>query len=829
VPDSDPLDQLLTTVYAGKVVRKDLLHQIKGGDNVPSYVLEYLLGRYCASDDPDEIRVGIAAVKQVISSNYFRHDEANKAQSLVEQKGSHRFIDRVEVRFVPGEDKYWASMDNFNFNRIHVNERFYRQYERLLEGGVWAIVDLEYHAVEDEEHPRGKGSPFHISEMRPVQLARFDLEEYCEGRRKFTTDQWIDAVLRSAGLEPAHMTRRLKLLLIARFLPFVEKNYNLIELGPRGTGKSYAFSQFSPYCILISGGKASSANLFYNNARRQVGLVGFWDVVGFDEVGGMKVTDPDTVQIMKDYMANGRFSRGITQVLAEASMAFIGNLNHSVETLVQHPEMDLFQPLPKEFDLALIDRFQFYLPGWEVPKNSNDLLTNRYGFVSDYLSEAFHALRKQNRFDEAERCVRFGPDVEGRDATAARKTVSGFLKILHPDDGATAAEVAEYADLALESRLRVKEQLRKRAPFEFSKTHFTFTTLNDGQERITQVPEQAHRPITDELRVKAPPEKQATPITPPHPTPTHEETSRQGSTIKDSYDPGDSIDGQFEVVERLGFGGFSQVYRVRRVIDGMTIDDTEFALKIFRASDSAESVQREIKALRLISHPRIVKVIWSGKTADGQWYIVSELLQGETLEPYADGSKEMSLPAAATAISQLLEGLEAIHPDSERIEALEGLARAGEIDEDQFHQLRALKSSGLVHRDIKPHNVVLTDDGIVLIDFGIASRVGDRVLTTRGTLPYQSPDIIRGAEGWDVSADLFAAGVVLYRLVCQEHPYENWEPRLDRSPSDPREYRPELPPDFAAFLTKACAAHRQDRFKTAREMRAELEVVGRGL
>src|SRR5919205_221331 len=348
----DSLDRRLTTAYAGKVVRKDLLHQIKGGDNVPSYVLEYLLGRYCASDDPEEIRLGIEAVKKTIRDHYFRHDEANKAQSLVEQQGSHRFIDRVEVRFVPSENKYWAAMDNFSYSRIHVNERFYRQYDRLLEGGIWA------------------------------QVARFDLEEFCQGRRDFTTEQWMDVLLRSAGLEPSRMERRLKLLLLARFIPFVEKNFNFIQLGPRGTGKSYVFSEVSPYCILISGGKASSANLFYNNARRQVGLVGHWDTVAFDEVSGMKVQDPDTIQIMKDYMANGRFSRGVTQVLADASLAFVGNLNQSVETLVQNASTDLFQPLPKEFDLAVMDRLHFYLPGWEIPKNSKDLLTTHYGFVS---------------------------------------------------------------------------------------------------------------------------------------------------------------------------------------------------------------------------------------------------------------------------------------------------------------------------------------------------------------------------------------------------------------------------------------------------------------
>jgi ATP-dependent Lon protease len=483
----DALDSKTTHAFAGKVVRKDLLHQIKGGENVPSYVLEYLLGRYCASDDENEIRIGIDAVKETLKTNYFRHDESNKAQSLVEREGRHRFIDRVEVRFLPSETKYWASMDNFGFSRIHVLDEFHRRFERLLEGGIWAIVDVEFRPGDEAS---AKGSPFHIADLKPIQLARFDFDEYCTARKEFTTAEWIELLLRSSGLEPSRFEQRLKLLLLSRFIPFVEKNYNFIELGPRGTGKSYAFSEMSPYCILISGGKASSANLFYNNARRQVGLVGHWDVVAFDEVGGMKVTDQDTIDIMKNYMANGRFSRGVAQVLADASLAFVGNLNQPVESLVQNTATDLFQPLPKEFDLALIDRFHFYLPGWEVPKNSKDILTSHYGFVTDYLAEAFRALRKQNLYDVVDRFYRFGSHVEGRDATATKKTVSGLLKLLHPHGEYAKAEVQEYTELALETRRRVKEQLKKRGSFEFYKTSFSYIDQDDGTERVVSVPEQ---------------------------------------------------------------------------------------------------------------------------------------------------------------------------------------------------------------------------------------------------------------------------------------------------------------------------------------------------
>ncbi len=482
----DELDRKANSIFAGKVVRKDLLHKIKGGENVPSYVLEYLLGKYCASDNDEEIRIGVDAVKETLRANYFRHDEANKAQSMVEQRGKHRFIDRIEVRFLASENKYWASMDHFGYTKIHVREEFYRRFERLLEGGIWGIVDVEFR-ISDEGK---KDSPFYIVDLRPIQLAKFDIGEYLDGRRAFTRSEWIDLLLRSLGLEPVLMDSRVKLLLLTRLIPFVEKNYNFIELGPRGTGKSYAFSEMSPYCMLISGGKASTANLFYNNARRQVGLVGHWDVVAFDEVGGMRITEPDVVQIMKDYMANGRFSRGITQVLADASLVFLGNLNQPVESLVQNSATDLFQTLPREFDLALMDRMHFYLPGWEVPKNSQDMLTAHYGFVTDYIAEAFRTLRKQNWFDEAEKAFRFGSHVEGRDATATKRTVSGLLKILHPDGAWTKDELREYVELAMEGRRRVKEQLKKRGSFEFYKTSFSYIDLETDIESTVGVPEQ---------------------------------------------------------------------------------------------------------------------------------------------------------------------------------------------------------------------------------------------------------------------------------------------------------------------------------------------------
>jgi ATP-dependent Lon protease len=472
----DELDRQLTTAFGGKVVRKDLLHRIKKGTNVPTFVLEFLLARFCASDKPAEIDAGMEAVLATLQDNYVRPDEANAAQSKVATKGKHRFIDKVHVRFVEKEKRHWASLENFNSQRIAVGEKFYRDNDRLLEGGIWAEVTLAHNAIEDDDYA------FYIEDLRPIQLSRFDFELYAEGRKAFTRDQWLNAIMRSVGLEPARLSKRVKLHYIARLAPLVEPNYNYIELGPRGTGKSYFFSEFSPYATLISGGQATKATLFYNNARRKVGLVGYWDTVAFDEVGGIKVRDPDTIQIMKDFMANGRFSRG-AEVIADASFSFVGNIDLSIDQVVNSTEYDLFQPLPPELDLAVMDRFAAYIPGWEMPKNSSEFLTNRYGFITDYLAEAFHyQFKHTNRYEEVSRRIRLGNAIEGRDEKGIKKTVAAFLKILHPDGAATDEEFEEYVAYATECRRRVKEQMNKRKPDdEFARINLSFITATEEE------------------------------------------------------------------------------------------------------------------------------------------------------------------------------------------------------------------------------------------------------------------------------------------------------------------------------------------------------------
>ena len=479
----DSLDTKLNEVFEGKLVRKDLLHRIKKGTNVPTFVLEFLLAKYCASNAEAEINAGLEAVIATLQENYVRADESNAAQSKVATRGKHRFIDKIHVRYVETEKRHWAALENFNSQRIAINHKFYNDNERILEGGIWAEVTIAHNEVEEDNYA------FYVEDLRPVQLSRFDFEQYTEGRKEFSRDEWLDAVLRSVGLEPSKLSQRVKFHFIARLAPLVEPNFNFIELGPRGTGKSYFYSEFSPYSTLISGGQATKATLFYNNARGKVGLVGFWDTVAFDEVGGIKIRDQDTIQIMKDFMANGRFSRGV-EVIADASLAFVGNIDLSIEQIVNSTEHDLFQPMPKEFDLAVMDRFALYLPGWEMPKNSSDFLTENFGFITDYLAEAFHYMfQHSNRYEEVSKRIRLGSQIEGRDEKGINKTVCAFLKMLHPDAPPTDEEFDEYVAYAVECRRRVKEQMNKRkADEEFAKINLSYMN-SAGEEVFVHCPE----------------------------------------------------------------------------------------------------------------------------------------------------------------------------------------------------------------------------------------------------------------------------------------------------------------------------------------------------
>lgn len=480
------LDKLLNERFAGRVVRKDLTKLIKEGANVPVYVLEYLLGMYCASDDAETIKSGLETVKNILAENYVRPDEAEKVKSKIRERGSFKVIDKVTVKLNENRDAYEALLSNLGIKNAEVPDSYVKQFEKLLVGGIWCIVTIQYRYEENQ-----KTSPFMVSDLKPIQMPNMDMEELFSARKGFTDEQWIDALLRSTGMEPTCFKERVKWHLLARMIPLVENNYNLCELGPRGTGKSHIYKEISPNSILISGGQTTVANLFYNMAARKVGLVGMWDVVAFDEVAGINFKDNDGVQIMKDYMASGSFSRGRESISASAAMVFVGNLpqGQTVETLVKTSH--LFSPFPEVMiDSAFFDRFHAYVPGWEIPKMRPEFFTNQYGLIVDYLAEWVREMRKRSFADAIDKWFKLGNNLNQRDTIAVRKTVSGLLKLINPDGHYTKDSTRKCLEYALETRRRVKEQLKKIGGMEFYDVHFSYIDLEDQQERFINVPEQ---------------------------------------------------------------------------------------------------------------------------------------------------------------------------------------------------------------------------------------------------------------------------------------------------------------------------------------------------
>jgi len=483
------LDRKAASVFAGKVVRKDLVRKVKVGANVPVFVLEYLLGKYCATDDPLAIDAGLKVVNNTLSSNFVRPDEANKAQSMVKEKGKHTFIDKVQVRYVSEDDKYWAELKNFGHKYVHIPERFLRDFDRLLMGGIWAQLDIRHNYDEEQ---KGKRSPFWIDSLKPIQLATFDLEEYRECRKQFATDEWIDLLLRTIGLEPSYFNRRQKLHYLVRLIPLAEANYNLVELGPRETGKSYGYQELSPYSILLTG-PTTVANLFFNMASGKIGLVGIWDAIGFDEVADLQKMPKEVVTTLKTYCESGTFARGKDSLSGMASIAMFGNTNQPVEVMVRSSH--LFMPMPDVIreDMAFLDRIHFYIPGWEMPKMKVDFFTTHYGFVVDYLAEALRELRKHTFTEVLDRNFSLGSHLKSRDVKAVRKTVSGLVKLIYPNGELTKEELAELVELSLEGRRRVKEQLKKMGSFEFHQTSFSVIDNETREERFIGVPEQGGR------------------------------------------------------------------------------------------------------------------------------------------------------------------------------------------------------------------------------------------------------------------------------------------------------------------------------------------------
>ena len=485
-PSRDTLDDKVNRIFAGKVVRKDLVRKVKVGANVPVFVLEYLLGKYCASSDEMAIQMGMQVVNDTLADNYIRPDEATKAQSRVKENGRHTFIDKVKVRLV--DSQYWAEVTNFGHTHVHIPDRYVRDFDRLLTGGIWAQVDMRF---EYDEETKGK-NPFWIDKLTPIQLASFDLEEYRRLRAEFTTDEWLDFQMRSMGYEPTVLERRVKLLFLSRLIPLCERNYNLVELGPRGTGKSYAVQELSPYAALLTG-PTTVANLFGHMNGKQKGMLMIWDVVGFDEVADLQKMPKEVITTLKTFCESGQFQRGQEAMAGYASIAMFGNTQQPIDVMVQTGH--LFAPMPEVIrdDMAFIDRLHFYLPGWEVPKMRNEHFTDHYGFVIDYLAEALRELRKQNFTEIIDHYFSLGAHLNARDRKAVRRTVSGLVKILHPHGQVSQEDLAELLELALEGRRRVKEQLKKMGSFEYYQTSFSYLINDTGEEKFVGVAEQGGR------------------------------------------------------------------------------------------------------------------------------------------------------------------------------------------------------------------------------------------------------------------------------------------------------------------------------------------------
>lgn len=490
----------LRQYYDGRIVRKDLTKSIREGANVPVYVLEYLLGQYCNSDVPEIIDEGVENVKRILRDNYVRPDEAQKIMSLLRERGSYTIIDRISVILNTREDRYEATFSNLGIKGIPVQPSYVKDYDRLLCGGIWCILQLEYEFIEEDKK---NTQPIRVRKLTPIQMPHVDMEEVKNGRKAFTKEEWMDVMLRSTGMEPDRLSERVKWLLIARMIPLVENNFNMCELGPRSTGKSYIYEQISPNSILVAGGQTTVANLFYNMSNNTVGLVGMWDCVAFDEVAGIKFKDKDGVQIMKGYMASGSFSRGKAEVQAKASMVFVGNINQSVETLQK--TSSLFDPFPPEIgtDTAFLDRLHCYIPGWEIPKFRPDSFTDDYGFITDYLSEFMRELRKDNYSNIAEKYYKLGSNLNQRDAIAVRKLISGLIKLVYPDEVVTKEEVREIVEISLELRRRVKEQLKKLGGMEFYDVNFSYIDNDSFEEHFVSVPEQGGGKLIPEGMGKA--------------------------------------------------------------------------------------------------------------------------------------------------------------------------------------------------------------------------------------------------------------------------------------------------------------------------------------
>jgi uncharacterized protein (TIGR02653 family) len=812
----DDLDQLAAQVFDGYLVKKDLAQQFRGQYPVPTYVGEFLLGRYCATTDPEEIAAGLEMVQRSMRERTIRAGEEELFKHRAREKGRVKIIDLLRARLDSRSDAYKAELPSLQLNDIHISSDLVNEHQRMLTGGFYAEVTLEYIAALAQQQG---GQPFRVEAIRPIQMSTHDaLGEFVSGRKHFTLEQWRDLLLRSVGFDPTRFTPRQQDILLLRMVPFVVNNYNAVELGPRGTGKSHLFQQVSPYAHLVSGGRATIANMFVNMNTGRRGLVAQYDVICFDEVSGISFDQREGVNILKGYMESGEFSRGKESIRADGGIVMVGNFD--VDVWNQLRTGHLLGPLPKEMrnDTAFMDRIHAYIPGWDVPKLDPSYFTDHFGFVSDFLAEVWSRLRRSSRLDVLQGRLEWGSQLSGRDRKAANNTVDGLLRLLYPDPEMEVPGefFAWAATIALESRRRVKEAQAFIGADEFGETDLSFS-IGGGPDVVVYCGESLRHRAQMESEAQGHPADSRTVNDEVLPAPDPKEVSSR--TPARDYRVGDTIGGRFEVEEVLGSGGFSKVYRVRDIVEG-----EERALKLFDNAAGYDAVRREISALRKVHHPNVVEVIWADCTDQGEWYLIMEYIEGELLAEYTTGKKQLRDREAIDVALDVLGALAAIHPDTERLEVLDQKKHEGEITGEEYDELMSLRENALVHRDVKPQNIMLTRSGAKLLDFNIASRVGDPVKTVSGTPPYQPPDA--DLTRWDVSTDLFAVGVTLYELLCDgEHPYPHARPALDVEPRDPHQFRRDLTDDLADFLVRACAPERSARFQTAAEMKAALAVV----
>ncbi len=781
----DRIDSVVTETLEGLVVRKDLADKFRGRFSVPTYVGEFLIGKYCATSDEDEIQEGLQEVERLLSRRVVRTGDHELFKAKVREEGAIQIIDIIRAKLDPARDEYIAALPSLQLDDAVITSQLVTDNDRMLTGGFYAQVGLTYVA--------GDARPFKVTEVRPIQAhARAGLDRLTEAREQLTTDEWKSFLLRSVGLEPVSLTADAQDAYFLRMVPFVVRNYNMVELGPRGTGKSHLFQQVSPYAYLLSGGQTTVAQLFVNNASGQRGLVTQHDVIAFDEIAGIRFKDRDGINVMKGYMASGEFARGRESIRAEGGMAFLGNFEVDVQYQLRRGH--LLSPMPEAMrnDTAFMDRLHAYVPGWDIPAVGAEQKTERYGLVSDLLAQWWHELRAENRYIGVRERLELNGNWRGRDSEAVTRTVDGLLKLLYPDASVEVApEDLEWAmRVATVARRRVKEAQAVIGVEEFGAVDLGYSIDGGGMTTPTCPEQDARRGAVDsefpDLGPRVTTEPSGLPTSLPDPLP-----------------PGYRLGDFGQVVDQpLGAeGAFGRIYRVKRAFD-----DRVLAGKIFQRGSAAAfagladvAIREEVKALEALSHPNIVRVLGPiPVTRNGEWMVLSEWIDGDTLEGASEGVEPLTGPEVYDVGAQLLAAI------------------------------GYLETTGVVHRDLKPANVMRTREGVVkVIDFNLTRDAGRRT-GVAGTSAYMPPDFMDFGSTIAGFIDRYAVGVILYELLVNEHPYAADLKRADSrafpllrpdaQPADPRSVRPDLTERTAAFLLKAVASREADRFPSVKHM-----------